>query len=637
MRFRNETGSATKRSPAGVSTPGWLAGAVERDFTADVSAALADRYAIERELGSGGMATVYLGLDLKHRRDVAIKVLRPDLAATIAGDRFIREVEIAARLQHPHIVGVLDSGRVGDVLYYVMPYVPGESLRGRLSRHGELPLGEGIRILRGIVEALAYAHYEGVVHRDIKPENVLIIESGGRGPSRLHAMVADFGVAKALTDSAAAAHSNVTSAGIAVGTPAYMAPEQGAADPNIDHRCDIYSVGIVAYEMFVGRPPFSGITPQQTIAAHITQTPDPLSRMRPAVPVAIETLVMRCLEKRPADRWQSAEDMLAHLDHVSASSATAAVTARPTADVVEGSFRLSERVCRRLNRKTLDPRVIGGEMRYADNRIGSDTLVCYIHGIGQDHSLFAEVLAGSQYHAVSPTMFGFEPAARQRIPLSFDDHATLLREFLRSVIVRDKPRHVILVGFSSGADLGFEILTAAVEDPIHVDAFITLGANLSVETCFASKVFARMHSGDERAVLSDLTAMGLAAHTINEWLNVHEYLVETVRKFRSNAAPLRSFAADLYARFENEGTSQFVTWFRAASSRVKVLRCVFEDNDACNRIVHDLRLRNLDDGLLGDQYRPEALVIEEGADHFALRDEDRLSGHVEAVLGELGR
>jgi serine/threonine protein kinase len=607
----------------------------ERDFAADVAAALTGQYAIERELGTGGMATVYLGLDLKHRRDVAIKVLRPDLTATLAGDRFIREIEIAARLQHPHIVGVLDSGRVGDVLYYVMPYIPGESLRERITRYGELPLGEGIRILRGIIEALAYAHYEGVVHRDIKPENVLIIESGGRGAARLHAMVADFGVAKALSDSAAAARSDVTSAGIAVGTPAYMAPEQAAADPNIDHRCDIYSLGVVAYEMFVGRTPFAGTSPQQTMAAHIAEPPPPIGRMRPAVPPAIETLVMRCLEKRPADRWQSAEEMLAHLDQVSPTAVSAPVTSRPAADVVQGSFRLSERVCRKLNRDTLDPRIIGGEMRYADNRVASDTVICYIPGIGQDHSLFSDILAGSRYHAVSPTQFGFDPGARQRIPLSFQDHATLLREFIRSVILRDRPRHIVLVGFSSGSDLALEMLSAETDEPVQVDALITLGSNLSVETCFVSKVFARMNSGDERSVLSDLTAMGLAAQTISEWLSVNEYLVHTVRKFRSNAAPLRSFAADLYGRFETKGTDQFIQWFRAASARLRVLRCVFEDNETCNRIVHGLRLRNLDEGVLGDRYRPESLIIEEGADHFALVKEDRVAAHVEAVLHEL--
>lgn len=610
-------------------------GGGERDFAADVAAALTGQYAIERELGCGGMATVYLGLDLKHRRDVAIKVLRPDLAATIAGDRFVREIEIAARLQHPHIVGVLDSGRVGDVLYYVMPYIAGESLRQRLSRQGELPLGEGIRILRGIIEALAYAHYEGVVHRDIKPENVLIIESGGRGPSRLHAMVADFGVAKALTDSAALMHSDLTSSGIAVGTPAYMAPEQAAADPNIDHRCDIYSAGVVAYEMFVGRPPFIGSSARQTIAAHITQTPEPVGQMRPAVPPAVETLVMRCLEKRPADRWQSAEDMLSHLDHLTGAPTAASFTARPTADVVEASFRLSEKVCRKLRRDTLDPRVIGGEMRYADNRVASDTVVCYVPGIGQDHSLFGEILAGSQYHAISPTQFGFEPGARQRIPLSFEDHATLLREFLRSVILRDKPRHLVVVGFSSGSDLLFDMLAGRDDEQVRVDGLITLGANLSVETCFASKVFARMHSGDERAVLSDLVAMGLAAQSISEWLNVHEYLVHTVRKFRSNAAPLRSFAADLYGRFEQGGTDQFIRWFRNASSKVRVLRCVFEDNEACNRIIHDLRLRNLDEAIFGECYRPESIIIEQGADHFTLVNEDHVAAHVEAVLQEL--
>jgi hypothetical protein len=269
-----------------------------------LASALANRYRIERELGSGGMATVYLAHDLKHDRPVALKVLRPDLAATLGAERFQREIQIAARLQHPNILPLLDSGEAAGFLYYVMPYVEGESLRDRMAREGALPVGDAVRILRDVVDALTEAHAHGVVHRDIKPENVLL--------RARHALVADFGVAKAVSE--ATGRQTLTTAGVALGTPAYMAPEQASADPKLDHRVDIYAVGAVGYEMLTGRPVFMGTTPQMVLAAHVAETPIPVSRHREAVPRALEAVVMRCLEKNPADRWQSAGELLPQLE-----------------------------------------------------------------------------------------------------------------------------------------------------------------------------------------------------------------------------------------------------------------------------------------------------------------------------------
>ena len=266
--------------------------------------ALADRYAFERELGAGGMATVYLARDLRHDRLVAVKVFRPELAATIGSERFLREIRIAAQLQHPHILPLLDSGDANGLLYYVMPYVEGQSLRERLAASGELPVPEAVRLLTEIVDALSYAHARGVVHRDIKPDNIML---SGR-----HALVMDFGVAKAVSE--ATGRNTLTTAGVALGTPAYMAPEQAAADPHLDHRVDIYAVGVMAYEILSGQPPFTGGTAQQVLAAHMTQAADPLSRHRPGLAPALEAAVMRCLAKRPADRWQSADELLAQLE-----------------------------------------------------------------------------------------------------------------------------------------------------------------------------------------------------------------------------------------------------------------------------------------------------------------------------------
>ena len=244
------------------------------------------------------MSRVFLAEEARLGRQVVIKLLPPEMGAGVNVERFEREIQLAARLQHPHIVPLLTAGASGDLLYYVMPFIAGESLRVKLAREGELPIAEAVRILREVVDALAYAHGNGVVHRDIKPDNMLLSEG--------HAVVTDFGVAKAVSASSGGGHRSPRS-GVALGTPAYMAPEQAAADPHVDHRADIYAVGALAYEMLAGRPPFTA--PIAAGAARRADHPDAGAAWRsyrPPVPPALNAVVMRCLEKRAADRWQSA-------------------------------------------------------------------------------------------------------------------------------------------------------------------------------------------------------------------------------------------------------------------------------------------------------------------------------------------
>jgi serine/threonine protein kinase len=271
-----------------------------------LAAALGDSYALETELGGGGMSRVFLAQETALARRVAIKVLSPDLAAGVSGDRFRREILLLAKLQHPHIVPVHTVGEALGLPYFTMPYVEGESLRTRIARDGELPIAEAVRLLRDVASALAYAHGQGIMHRDIKPDNVLL--SAGA------AVVADFGVAKAISDATAAGHVSLTSTGMALGTPAYMAPEQAVGDASMDFRVDIYAFGVMAYEMLTGRAPFQGRSAQATLAAHVTEMPEQVQRLRPSVPAALAALVMRCLEKHAADRPSTAADILHALD-----------------------------------------------------------------------------------------------------------------------------------------------------------------------------------------------------------------------------------------------------------------------------------------------------------------------------------
>jgi serine/threonine-protein kinase len=291
--------------------------------------ALADRYAVESVLGHGGMATVYLAEDLKHRRKVAVKVLRSELAVALGAERFLREIEIAAQLTHPHILPLHDSGEADGFLYYVMPNVEGESLREKLARERELPVPEALRILRDVADALAHAHAHDVVHRDIKPDNVML---SGR-----HALVTDFGVAKAVSH---AGHETLTTAGISVGTPTYMAPEQATADPHIDHRADIYALGVLGYELLAGEPPITGENAPAVLSAHVLERPRPLTEHRPNVPVRLSQAIMRCLEKKAADRWQTADDLLAQLEALATPSGGVTPTgARPATGPVAAVSR----------------------------------------------------------------------------------------------------------------------------------------------------------------------------------------------------------------------------------------------------------------------------------------------------------
>jgi serine/threonine-protein kinase len=257
--------------------------------------ALSDRYAIERELGRGGMAVVFLAEDLKHRRKVAIKVLSPDLSSDVGAERFLREIEIVAGLTHPHILPLHDSGQADDLLFCVMPYVEGESLRERLEREKQLPLEDAVQITREVAEALDYAHGCGIIHRDIKPANILL-EHG-------HAVVADFGIARAVEQ---AAGTSITQTGLAMGTPAYMSPEQASGSDDVDGRADTYALGCVLYEMLSGETPFTGSTPQSVLAKKRSEPTPRVSVVRETVPPAVEAALTKSLAKTPADRFATA-------------------------------------------------------------------------------------------------------------------------------------------------------------------------------------------------------------------------------------------------------------------------------------------------------------------------------------------
>jgi hypothetical protein len=287
------------------------------DVLSRLSSALADRYRLEREVGAGGMATVYLAHDLRHDREVAIKVLHPDLGAALGGERFLNEIKTTAKLQHPHVLPLLDSGEADGLLYYVMPYVTGETLRARLERERQLPIDDALRITREVADALGAAHALGIVHRDIKPENILL--QGG------HALVADFGIALAVQSAGGA---RMTQTGLSLGTPQYMSPEQAMGEKTIDARSDIYALGAVLYEMLTGDPPFSGSSVQAIVAKVVNAEPEAPTLIRRTIPARVEVAVLRALAKLPADRWSDAGEFVRALADGANVSGTATAAAR---------------------------------------------------------------------------------------------------------------------------------------------------------------------------------------------------------------------------------------------------------------------------------------------------------------------
>jgi serine/threonine protein kinase len=599
----------------------------EADIEQQLQDELRNCYRVERELGAGGMGTVYLAEDLRHGRKVAIKVLRPEVAASMGAERFHREIQIAAGLQHPNILSLIDSGAAGTLLYYVMPFIEGSTLRARLARDGEMPIDEGLRLLREIAEALAYAHGRGIVHRDLKPENVLFMAG--------HAQLADFGVAKALGDLGAGMA--VTEGGVMLGSPGYMAPEAASGDAATDHRADVYSFGVLGYEILAGQHPFPAAGHRQMIFAHLTRDALPLQGLRPSVPAELNGLIMRCLEKRPADRWQSAAEIARHLDAMLASSGATALRER-THQVTVGRLRLTEAVCGRLRRSSFNPKMIGDEMEYLDNGARSDVLVCFLHAIGLDGGDFEPHLRLLPYRGIAPTLYGFEPSRRRRSALPLDDHMALVRELLHDVARRFTPSAILLVGFSSAGDIALRLAAQAkaqAEPAVRVDGVLSLGCNLALETCFVTRILARLEQGREGEIVKDLRALGDAIDGLDEWLSVHAYLVRMLQKFQLQVDPLREFAREVIGPFEEDPEHAFIRMYREASAPERALCCLFEDSATCNRLVREVQLQNLDLGVLGPHYREGSLLIAPDTTHFDLMRPDLVLRHIDSLVAAL--
>ena len=462
------------------------------DLRDRLQASLGESYRLERELGGGGMSRVFVAQDTRLGREVVVKVLSPDLAAGVNNDRFHREILVAAQLQHPQIVPVLAAGDTDGLPYFTMPYVAGESLRRRLDGGRPLPVVDAVAVLRDVARALAYAHAHGVVHRDIKPDNVLV--AGGS------AAVTDFGIAKALSSSRTFDGENLTRVGNSLGTPAYMAPEQVAADPNADHRIDIYSFGAMAYELLSGSPPFSGRPPHSVLSAHLTEQPAPLQTRAPEVPPALAALVMKCLAKNPADRPQTADEIVRALDRVDLSNdwtalqpvakvgvsrRTIALVAAAVIAVAAGGWAIWEQVHGR------GPAPDPGTVAVVPFRVASADPALYYLREGMLDLLAAKLTGEGGLRATDPRQLldaWRKAGGSESAELSRDDDLALARRLGAGRLllgdVVGTPNRIVLTASLLGSARGDSITRLSVEGPPDSLAWLVdrLAARLLAET-----------------------------------------------------------------------------------------------------------------------------------------------------------
>lgn len=591
---------------------------------------LVSHYKILSKIGAGGMGEVYLAEDTELDRKVALKFLPPHLNQDqVYRKRFKREAQSAAKLNHPNIVTIYDVGEFEDRPFLSMAFIDGRTLAQFKSER--IPSIESLVSL-GIqmADALAAAHEQGIIHRDLKPGNILVDSA-----DKVH--ILDFGLAKLAgspsqknTDDA---NSTLTSPGDIIGTVPYMAPEQ-LMGRDITHLSDIFSMGVILYELCCGDRPFGGASNAELATSILRDKPAPISEKRHDTPYDLGRIISRCLHKEPDKRFQSVKDIknelselqeLMDLEEAPADIDKALATGRRA--LVDANFVLTADLVRKLNHKS--PQMIGDSLSYFDNNVDSDILIVVFHGLGLDKRQFMELLYMLPYRGIAPSLYGFDFRDSRRPALTIEDHSILLRAFLKDIESRFNPKCIILCGHSTGADHILHLAEMKEEIGVKVSGLISYGCNTNLESCLFSSRLSKMEVGNEKEIIEAIREFGLSVDSLNDYLTVCEYCVMGFTKFGADIEAVKQFSIGIARPFETYGWDQFPRWYKSAIEKVPHVRFVFSEYEI--KALDKILGRHLEDNILGDYFR-EDTIIRENVSHLGLSDPELMLKHIRALV-----
>jgi serine/threonine protein kinase len=593
-------------------------------------------YSVNGEIGRGGMGVVYKATDSRLDRLVAIKGLpeqfakNPELMA-----RFEREAKTLAALNHPNIAGIHGVEEHEGTKYLVLEFIDGETLSDRIER-GPLGVDETLEICSQIAAGLEAAHEAGFIHRDLKPANAKINSSGA-------AKVLDFGLVRidpAKNDSSSTPEAPTmglsdtgTKSGTILGTIQYMSPEQARGEA-ADRRADLWSLGVVIYECLTGTNPFARQSPAESLAAILGEEPD-LRALPETTPSDVVSLIGRCLRKDLRRRQSSAGDCKLILEDARQSPSHQVAATAPLSSITDRRFRISDELCRTLDRRGFDPLLPGWEMRFADNNRDSDVLIVWIPSIGGDHttSAWRELISSSPYRMVVVCPVGLEPEVTNRPVVAIENQFALIRALTASLRASLRPRKTVLSGFSCGSIMALRC--AAGDDTGElIDGVLAIDPDMQESDCFITRLFAGLDSSSSADVMKGLHAISSSSTSMHEWLVLHQHMIECVDKVKDDFSPLVRQGKDLSKAFDGVHTgkdSPFVGFLRDAVDRVPTVRCLFHDSTENRRMIGEIRMMHFDNQCLGSKFTDDALTFIPDSDHIGIMSTENLLEYLDLI------
>jgi serine/threonine protein kinase len=582
------------------------------------------------------MGVVYKATDSRLDRLVAIKGLPehfandPQLMA-----RFEREAKTLAALNHQNIASIHGIEEHEGSQYLVLEFVDGETLANRIAR-GPLGVDATLEVCSQIAAGLEAAHDAGFIHRDLKPANVKISSSGA-------VKVLDFGLVR--IDPAIIHSSSIpeeptldlsdtgTKSGTILGTVRYMSPEQARGEP-ADRRADLWAFGVVMYECLTGVNPFAKESPAESLAAILSEEPD-LAALPETTPAEVATLVGRCLRKDVRRRQRSAGDCRLILEDAREGTSYVGPEAASAPSITDGRFRISDELCRTLDRSGFDALLPGWEMRYADNNRDSDVLIIWIPSIGGDHttSAWRELIRSSPHRMVIVCPVGMEPEVTNRPVVSMENQFALIRALIASLRASLRPRKTVLSGFSCGSIMALRC-AGAEESSALVDGVLAIDPDMQESDCFITRLFAELDSSSSTDVMNGLLTISGSCTTMHEWLVLHQHMIECVDKVKDDFSPLVRQGMDLSAAYDGVHTgreSPFVGFLREATEHVRTVRCLFHDSAENRRMIGEIRMMHFDDQCLGSKFTDESLTFIPVADHLGMMTTERLLEYLDLI------